>query len=172
MELRGIKCTLRPWRLTDQASLIRHADNRNVWRNLQDGFPHPYTEKAAGEWLDRCAAAAPPQTAFAIEVFGEAVGGIGVEIQPSIYRVTALAGYWLGEPFWGRGIASEACALLRDYVFETFPDIHRIEAVVYEWNPASMRVLEKCGFTQEARKRKAAIKDGEIIDVMLYAITR
>ena len=170
--MRGTKCLLRPWRMTDRDALIPLANNPKVWRNMHDTFPHPYTEDAAKEWLSRQTSAPPPRTAFAIEVDGHLAGGIGFDVLPLIYRVTALMGYWLGEPFWGRGIASDACSLMRDYIFENFPDIHRIQSVVYEWNPASMRVLEKSGFTKEGCMRKAAIKDGKIIDVALYAITR
>jgi len=172
MELKGTKCTLRPWRQGDEESLVRYANNHNVSRNLGDRFPYPYTLEDARRWLGERVNAVPPFTKFAIAIDDAAVGGTGFDILPENQRTTARAGYWLAEPFWGQGIVTEAFSLLRDYIFAAFPDVHRIEATVYEWNPASARVLEKCGFAQEARMRKACIKDGHVIDLFLYARVR
>lgn len=172
MELKGTKCSLRPWRSGDEEALARHANNRKIWRNLLDRFPHPYTLDDAYAWIGERVLDKPPVKNFAIIVGGEPAGGTGFDILPDNHRVTARAGYWLGEPFWGQGIMTEAFALLRDYVFAVFSEIHRMEATVYEWNPASMRVLEKCGFTREARMRKACVKDGKVIDLYLYACVR
>lgn len=173
MELNGTKCALRPWRLDDAESLAAYANNRTIARNMLDHFPHPYTVEAAHEWLVTCAEEAPPHTKLAITTDdGEAIGGTGFSVLPDVQRTTARAGYWLGEPFWGHGIVTEAFALLTGYIFDTFPGVHRVEATVFEWNPASCRVLEKCGFTQEARMRKACIKDGEVFDLFLYARVR
>lgn len=172
MEIKGAKCTLRHWRWGDEEALARYANNRKIWRNMLDRFPHPYTIEEANCWISKRIDNTPPYNNFVIDVDGELVGGLGFEILPENHRVTARAGYWLAEPFWGRGIVTEAFTLFRDYIFTMFPDIQRIEATVFEWNPASARVLEKCGFTREARMRKACIKDGEVIDVYLYACVR
>lgn len=172
MELTGANCILRPWRNADLASLVLNANNPKIARNLGDRFPHPYTIEHAKEWLADRANREAPYTSFAIDVGGEAVGATGFGILPENRSVTAGAGYWLGEPFWGRGIATEAFSLLTQYIFDTFPEIHRVEASVFEWNPASRRVLEKCGFTYEACMRKACIKDGEVIDLFQYAKVR
>ncbi|HRI87338.1 MAG TPA: GNAT family N-acetyltransferase [Candidatus Hydrogenedentes bacterium] len=165
----GSTCALRPWKLSDAESLVRHGNNRKVWRNLSDVFPHPCTAEDANEWLGMREADEPPIHSYAIIVEGEAVGSVGFDIMPLNYSVTARVGYWLGEAFWGRGIATEACGMLCEHIFNNFPDIQRLEAIVYEWNPASMRVLEKCGFVQEAIMKRAANKDGQIIDVHLFA---
>lgn len=173
MELKGTKCTLRTWRQGDAESIAKYGNNLKIARNMLDHFPHPYTVEAAHKWLGTCAEVAPPYTRFAIATDGDvAVGGTGFSILPDVQRTTARAGYWLGEPFWGSGIVTEAFSLLTQYIFDTFPSIHRVEATVFEWNPASCRVLEKCGFTREARMRKSAIKEGQIIDQFLFARVR
>lgn len=172
MELVGTKCGLRRWRVDDAESLVKYANNRKIWRNMLERFPYPYTVEKANEWLGEPIHRAEPLTAFAITVDGVAVGGTGFSIMDDVHRTTARAGYWIAEALWGRGIVTEAFSLLCDYIFATCADVHRIEATVFEWNPASCRVLEKCGFTREARMRKNCIKDGEVIDVFLYAKVR
>jgi ribosomal-protein-alanine N-acetyltransferase len=169
-ELQLRLCTLRPWRVGDEPSLVRYANNRNVSRNLKDRFPFPYTAADADTWIGHVATQTPA-TAFAIVVDGAAVGGIGIELGTDVHRRSAEIGYWLGEPFWGRGIATEALRALTDYAFATF-DICRLEAGVFDWNPASARVLEKAGYTLEGRARSAVVKDGRLGDRLLYALVR
>jgi RimJ/RimL family protein N-acetyltransferase len=163
-------CLVRDWRPGDRASLLRVANNRNVWRNLTHMFPHPYTAADADAWLSIVATKTPP-THWAIEVRGEAVGGIGISPGEGIYAKTAQFGYWLGEPYWGRGIMTAAVRTTTAHVFGNF-DLARLEAPVFAWNPASMRVLEKCGFAKEGLLRKSIYKDGELIDAVLYARLR
>jgi RimJ/RimL family protein N-acetyltransferase len=169
MELKLTRCTLRPWRVGDETSLVRNANNRRVWRNLAR-LPHPYTASDADEWITR-ASAQSPVTDFAIAVRDEAVGGIGVEIGRDVFSRSAEIGYWLGEAHWGRGVATEALRAMTEYAFATF-DLCRLQAGVFEWNPASMRVLEKAGYTLEARHRRNVTKDGETIDRLVYALVR
>src|SRR5690606_15556735 len=107
-------------------------------------------------------------TSWTIEVDGEAAGGIGIEPGEGVYARTARFGYWLAEPHWGKGIMSDAARATVEYVLAHF-DLVRLEASVYEWNPASMRVLEKCGFEREAVLRRRICKDGRIADEYLYA---
>ncbi|MEJ8838637.1 GNAT family N-acetyltransferase [Ramlibacter sp. AN1133] len=160
-------CVLRPWRAADKEDLIREANNRRVWRNMTHTFPHPYTDRDADLWL---AIAADPGASIqlAIDVDGSAVGGIGVIAGEGIFAQTAQFGYWLGESHWGRGIASAAASALAQRI-GTERLFARLEAQVFEWNPASMRVLEKAGFEREAVLRCAASKDGCLIDTVLYA---
>lgn len=124
----------------------------------------------ARRWI-RQASGISPQTQFAIVVEGAAVGGIGLDLRSDIFRRSAEIGYWLGEPFWGRGLTTEAVRAVTDYAFETF-DLRRIDAGVFEWNRASMRVLEKAGYTCEARLRKSITKEGQTIDQLIYARVR
>jgi RimJ/RimL family protein N-acetyltransferase len=161
---------VRDWRPADAPALVRHADNRRVWRNLYDGFPNPYTIEDARKWIATARAAAP-RTFFAIEVDGEAAGGIGVTLGTGNFKGTASIGYWLGQAHWGRGILSEALPAVSAVAFESF-DLRRIEAAVFAWNPASMRVLEKSGYVREGVRRAAAVKDGEVVDLVVYAALR
>jgi ribosomal-protein-alanine N-acetyltransferase len=160
-------CVVRDWRRTDKAALQRLADNRRVWINLSHRFPHPYTEADADSWLERLARQ-PMATNWALEVEGEFAGGIGIEPGEGIFSRSARFGYWLGEPHWGRGIMSAAARATSDYLLDT-TELVRLEAPVFEWNPPSMRVLEKAGFVREGWLRNSIFKDGKIIDAVLYA---
>jgi RimJ/RimL family protein N-acetyltransferase len=161
------KSVIREWAQSDKAALVRFANNRNVWRNLAHVFPHPYTDADADGWFSFLARM-PEPTSWAIEVDGLAVGAVGVTLKEGIYLKSAELGYWLGEPYWGRGIMTEAVKAVSPYAMRRFGLI-RLEAPVFEWNPASMRVLEKCGFVREGVLRASAVKDGQVIDRVLYA---
>jgi [ribosomal protein S5]-alanine N-acetyltransferase len=159
---------LRAWRRSDIPSLVRYANNRKIWVNLRDIFPHPYTKGAAERWIRICESNSGPTTNFAIELDNEAIGGISCRLLDDVNCKTAVIGYWLGEPFWGRGIATAALTQITDYAFRTL-SLERLEATVFEWNPASARVLEKCGYVFEGRMRHSIFKDGRIADCLLYA---
>lgn len=170
MELRLSRCTLRPWRRRDVAALVRHADDREVWIHLRDLFPHPYTRKDARRWI-RMTRSHPPGTTFAIEIDGEACGGIGIRIGGDVYHRSAEIGYWLGRAHWGRGVATEAVIAMTEHALARF-DLCRIWAGVFSWNPASMRVLEKAGYQREGVLRDAVTKDGRTGDQVVYAVLR
>lgn len=165
----GLPYTLRRFRLEDAPSLARFANNRKVWLNVRDAFPHPYTEENARDFIGFVLSSSTERI-FAIEVAAEAVGSIGLKPQTDVYRLSLELGFWLGEPFWGRGIMTRAVGEVVDYAFQ-LPDINRVYAQVFEHNPASMRVLEKNGFQLEGILRKAVIKDGKLRDVHLYGKT-
>ena len=162
-------CTLRPWREGDEPSLVHHASDREIWRNLRDRFPHPYTVTDAEAWIRLTAEEDPPAN-FAIEVDGVAVGGIGLERGTDIERMTAELGYWLGRAYWGRGIVSAAVRGITGYAFSTL-GLTRVHALTFARNLASIRVLEKAGYTREGRLRRSAVKEGVVLDLVLYAIT-
>jgi len=170
VELRLERCTIRSWRTEDAPSLAKHANNRNVWIMLRDRFPHPYTIADAVEFL-RSSKASFPETHFCIETNGAAAGGIGIRIGEDVHRHTAEFGYWLGEEFWGHGVMSEVVPAFANYCFGSF-SLHRISAQIYSNNLASARVLEKSGFVLEGRMRQNVIKDGQILDSLLYARTK
>jgi [ribosomal protein S5]-alanine N-acetyltransferase len=164
-------CILRPWESSDKTSLIRHANNRKVSRNLRDRFPYPYTDTDADAFLATAADSNSRDSIYAIVLRGEAVGGIGVHPRKDVERHSAEIGYWLGEDFWGRGIVTAAARKLSHHALQQ-PDIFRIFAVVFASNPASARVLAKAGFMREGVMSRAVLKDGVLIDAALYAITR
>src|SRR5262245_8853962 len=170
MHLVRPRCTIRDWRADDAVALSRHANNRKIWANVRDRFPSPYTVEDAEQWVRHCSRSLPA-TDFAIEVDGQVVGGIGVVLQSDVERVSAELGFWLGETMWGRGVMTEAVTAFAPWAFERY-SLTRLYAHVFEFNAASARVLEKAGFTREARLRKAVIKDGRVIDQYLYARVR
>ena len=159
---------LRPWQPEDVAALVKYANNYAIWRNLGDRFPHPYTANDAEEWV-QLSMGREPAINLAIATTDEAIGGIGIRLQGDVHFRSGEVGYWLGEPFWGQGIATKALRAFSEYAFANF-DLVRLYALVFEWNPASTRVLEKAGFSFEARMRKSATKDGTTIDEFLYAL--
>ena len=167
MQLALDRSVVRSWRASDAESLARYANNRNIWINLRDAFPHPYTLHDARDFI-RAIRSRSPETTFAITVQDEAVGSIGFVLHHDVERVSAEIGYWLAEPFWGRGIITEALAAVTAYAMQHY-GLTRIYAVPFAWNAASCRVLEKAGYVLEARLRHSAIKNGELTDQMQYA---
>lgn len=162
---------LRPWRTSDRAALLRNANDREVWRNLRDRFPHPYTDSDADEWFAFAAAAPSPPGIYAIEVEGAAVGTIALEPGDDIEQWCWEIGYWLGQAYWGRGIITEAVIAVTEAAFRE-PNVVRLHAPVFSWNRPSMRVLEKAGYHREAVLVRGGIKDGTVIDRVVYARTR
>ena len=161
---------IRPWSPLDAAALVKYANNRKVWLNLRDAFPHPYTEASAAEFLEMVGSR-NPATFFAIATREEAIGGIGISPNQDVHRLTAEMGYWLAEPYWGKGYMTEAVGRFTQFVFETF-SLVRVYAEPYATNASSCRVLEKAGFALEGRLRSNVIKDGQILDQFLYARIR
>lgn len=167
MFLHLTSCSIRPWLESDAASLQRHANDRAVSIHLRDRFPFPYEIAQARTflgWITR----QPSPTVWAIEVNGEAAGGIGVELHTDIERVSAEVGYWLGRAYWNRGIATEALRALTAEAFNRF-EITRLYAVPFADHMASVRVLEKCGYVREGLMKHSAIKEGKIRDQLLFA---
>lgn len=135
--------------------------------NVRDHFPHPYLRGDAVRWVQH-ASHNLLQNVFAIVVNGNAVGSIGLVPKNDVYRKSMEIGYWLGEDFWGKGITTEAVGAVSNYAFDQF-DIVRLYADVFDWNTASIRVLEKNGYQFEARLKNAVFKDGKIADALIYA---
>jgi RimJ/RimL family protein N-acetyltransferase len=165
MKLKG--CAVRSWQAGDRAAVAKYANNRNIWINLRDAFPHPYTVADADRFI-AMAMKISPETIFAIDVGGEAVGSIGYRPHEDVERVSAEIGYWLAEPFWNRGIVTQCLKAVTEYAIKTH-ELTRIYAVPFEWNTASFKVLEKAGYTMDCRLRRSAIKDGKLIDQVLYS---
>lgn len=162
---------VRDWRHDDAASLVRHANDRRIWLNMRDAFPHPYTLTDAKTFL-AFVAQMQPRSFFAIARDDEAIGGIGYTPRKDVERISAEVGYWLGTAFWGRGIMTAVLGAFTGYVFRENPELRRLFALPYVRSSASVRVLEKVGYHCEGRMRQSAIKDGEIVDQLLYAILR
>lgn len=163
-------CLLRPFAPGDQSALVRHGNDRGVWINLADVFPHPYTLESADFWIELTSQPGD-SIRYAIEYQGELIGGVGVHPGSDISRLTAQLGYWIGREHWGKGICTAAVGAIAEHAFQTTPLV-RLEAVVFDWNPASRRVLEKSGFHLESKRPLSAIKDGKITDTWLFVKLR
>lgn len=164
------KYVLRVWSKSDAESLAKHANNINIWNNLRDGFPHPYSKKDALSYISMVRDK-PRMEDVAIVIDGKAVGGVGFVTGKDVERLNAEIGYWLAEPYWGQGIVCEALKEMVDYVFSR-TEIIRLYAVVFEHNTSSMRVLEKAGFSKVGVLKKACIKNEKIIDLHHYELVK
>lgn len=156
----------RPWKSDDKASLAYHADNIKIWNNVRNYFPHPYTEQDAEDFIGH-SLSTPLMTNYAIDIGGKAVGGIGFVPGTDVERISAEIGYWLGEEYWGQGIMSGIVAGFSEFIFRTTP-IRHLFTGVFGFNKASMRILEKAGYTHIGTMHKAAVKNGVIIDLHYF----
>jgi len=163
-------CRVRTFQPGDAHSLALMGNNRAIWLNLRDRFPHPYTEKDAAWYIDFVLTKTPYHS-FAIDIDGQAVGGVSLRPGEDIERIAAEIGYWLGESHWGRGIMTDTVRLMTNYAFDHL-NLERVFAVPFTTNTASCRVLEKVGYEREGVMRRGAIKDGKILDQYLYAKVR
>ncbi len=161
---------LRPWSPADAVALVKHANNPRVASNLRDGFPYPYTPGDARSWLEMVGNNRE-DVILAIEIRGEAAGGIGMHGMKDVYKYNSEIGYWLSESHWGKGIMTRAVGAMVNYGFEHTRWL-RLFACIFENNPSSMRVLEKNGFSLEAIHRKAVMKEGTLMDEHLYALLK
>jgi ribosomal-protein-alanine N-acetyltransferase len=159
---------LRDWLADDASSLVRFANNPRIAVTLRDGFPSPYTSGDAERFIAQATDPGSRNLVLAIEVDGQACGGIGIHSLEDVYHRTAEIGYWLAEPYWGRGIVTDAVRAIVPLAFDR-NDLVRIQAGIFSNNPASMRVLEKCGFVREAVHKDAVTKNGVTMDEVMFA---
>lgn len=160
------KVGIRRLRDEDLEYMVMYANNTNVSKNLRDSFPNPYTMKDAVTY-QKMINWQKMKTNFIIEFEGWYVGNIGLVLGADIYRKSAELGYFIGEPFWGKGITTKAVNLITKWGFNQL-DIVRIHAGVFDFNKASQRVLEKCGYTLECIAKKAVVKESSLIDEYRY----
>lgn len=164
--------TIRPWRMDDAASIVPYADDPAVAANLRDIFPSPYTLADAETYVRSCLEReSAGQLCRAIVVDGKAAGSIGLFLGNDVYRKSAELGYWLGRPFWRRGIMTAAVRQICEEGFAAW-DIVRICAEPYAGNAGSRGVLEKAGFTLEGVLRRSVFKNGRLLDSCVYARLR
>ena len=151
----------------DQAEVLAElANNKKIWDNVRDFFPHPFTTLDAVDFIKK-QKLNKPATHLAIYYGDVLTGVIGIDPMKDVFRKTGYIGYWIGEPYWGKGIATKAIQLMTDYGFQTL-DLIKIQAGVFGHNKASIRVLEKAGFKLEGNLKKAAIKNEQIVDDLIY----
>jgi [ribosomal protein S5]-alanine N-acetyltransferase len=167
LELISGNVKLRGFRQSDAPKMAKLANNENISRNLTDGFPHPYTLQHAEEFIQRFINQ-DPLTIFAIEYTSDYVGNIGLVKGTDIHKKSAEIGYFIGEPYWNKGIATTAVNLITEYGFKSL-DIVRIHTGIFEYNKASQRVLEKCGFVKEGIFQKSVFKQDRLWNEVRFA---
>lgn len=164
------KVVLRPLKKEDAPIMAELANNKKISMNLRDGFPDPYTLKDAEKFIEQFGQHKQMHV-FAVEYNGRYAGNIGLHIEGDVYRKSAEIGYFLGEPYWNKGIMTKAVKLVTDYGFKNL-DIVRIHTGIFEYNRASQRVLEKCGFKKEGVFEKAIVKNNRIWNEIRYALLK
>jgi len=157
---------LRQLNKSDKSVLAKLANNKKVWDNLRDYIPHPYNEEDAEHFINLTKEEEPKQN-FAVEYNSELCGVIGLIVQRDVYKNSAEIGYWLGEPYWGKGIATKAVELIVEYGFNQL-GLHRIYTGIFDFNVASMKVLEKNDFEKEGVFKNAIVKNNKICDEHRY----
>ncbi|MBT8185400.1 MAG: GNAT family N-acetyltransferase [Eudoraea sp.] len=170
MELNKADITLRAFSEEDTEDLVLLCNNINIWRNVRDALPHPYKTADAKNFIQK-ANSKSPREIFAITKSGKLVGSIGIHPQEDVYRFSAEIGYWIGQPYWGKGIATYAVQLITQYGFDTLEMI-KIYAGCFSFNQASQKVLLNAGFKEEAVLKKAVFKNGAFHDEIRYALFR
>ena len=173
MIIKAKKFILRPYRKGDEKSLQENINDANVTRFMSSRIPFPYKIKDAKWWINRSLKLRrmkkPSAVNFAIEVNGKVVGGMGVEYSNERHR--AEIGYWLGKKYWNRGIMAEAVKLTTNFGFKKLK-LKRIFATVFPKNKISAYILEKNGYKLEGIMKKYHVKNGKLIDALLYAKTK
>lgn len=164
-----ISIRLRRFRENDAEQLTKLINNQKIWNQVRNAMPSPYTLKDAKEYLNSDIHRAEPAITFAIEMDGVLAGNISVKPQNDIYEHSAETGYWIGEPFWGRGIATKAIKLAVKYGFEELK-LARIFATVMDGNEASMKALLNAGFEKEGISKKGFLKNGIYLDEHRFGI--
>ncbi len=162
------RLVLRPWKIDDAEALAKIGNNLNIARNMRDRFPHPYLTANALLFIKEFEKE-NPQKVFGIFLNDEPIGSCGVFQEADIYRKNAEIGYWIGEPFWNKGYATEAVTAIIKYGFSTF-EIERIYAAVFHYNLSSKKVVEKLGFTFEATHHNRVFKNREYYDELIYSV--
>jgi len=163
-------CHLRNLLPLDASSMVRYANNPNIWNNVRDYFPQPYQLQDANNFILEASKKNPPNN-LAIIYQNECVGVIGFYPMQDVYRLCADFGYWLAEPYWGKGIMSAAAHAMIAYIFSNFETV-RLQSSVFAFNSASMRVLEKAGFELEYIAKQGAIKNGQLVDEYRYVLLK
>ncbi len=162
---------VREWLEKDAENLAQQANDRRIWLNLRDGFPHPYGLQDARDFIAMAREKKPP-TIFAVLFSGRIAGGIGFSLHSDVERISAEIGYWVAPEYWGRGVGTAALRAVTGHAFAAHSELRRIYAVPFFGNAASARILERVGYNCEGTMRQSVIKDGQVLDQWMYAILR
>jgi len=165
-----MRVSIRPWIIGDEDDLVPQANNIKIFNNVRDYFPHPYTLEDGKKWIQLNQKISPVEN-MAILVDDKIAGSIGLKLQEDVYRKNAEVGYFLGEQYWGKGLTTIALKKFIEYTFNTFP-VTRLFAPIFEYNIASIKVLEKNGFKREGYFKKSIYKNGEYFNEVILALLK
>lgn len=156
----------------DEEALVEHLQDREISRNTLT-IPYPYSSEHARAFIemqqDENRAREHPVVFVIRDGEGRLVGSIGLKLDDGVGAHRAEIGYWVATPCQGKGIATAGVRRLSRYAFEEV-GLRRIVAHVYDWNEASMRVLERCGYRPEGKLRQHFLKGGKPLDVVVYGL--
>lgn len=168
--LKTERLVLRPFQKTDVADVHRICSLKEIAANTRT-IPHPYPLELANDWVQTQPVhwSQGKGAVFAICLNDELIGAVGLMISEEDQN--AEIGYWMDQPYWGRGYCSEA---VREVVRFGLTDLglHRIHAHYMTRNPASGRVLEKVGMRREGLLRGHVRKWGVFEDIVFYGILK
>ena len=163
------KCLIRSYHEGDAESMANQANNLEIAKWMRNAFPHPYRLEDAAAWISTATSASPVLNyAICRPDDNTFIGSIGLKPKDDVSYRTMQVGYWLGEEHWRQGIAKEAVSAFSEWAFEHFKQVLRLEAEVYEGNNSSVRVLEKAGYTFEAKNKNAIEKMGVVRSVLVF----
>lgn len=156
----------------DVPLIARFANNINIADRTLN-LPHPYAEKDALFWISMAEHGFKAATNFIFAIrlkpSNDFIGGIGLSLEPAFSR--AEIGYWVAEPYWNQGFATEALAAMIRFGFEEL-QLNKLCASHFRINPASGKVMEKCGMFKEG-ELKEQVKKREIYhDLIVYGLTK
>ena len=156
---------LRKFKESDTDLLISYLNISEVTKYITGSIPLPYTKSDAQWWIEN---SAKTEHIKAIEFNGTFVGCISAKIGEYEYNRSAELGYWVGREYWNKGIATEAVKEFTNMLFKT-TNIVRLFVSVVSSNGASIRVLEKNGYTLDGILKKSSFKDGQYFDEHLIS---
>ena len=159
--------------LTDEdiPSLVKYLNNPALVANTLR-IPFPYGESDGADFIEKVRSSSLDSTYIFIvrvKATNELIGACGFHRSPVNERRTEI-GYWLAEPYWHRGLTPKIVKTAIEIVRKRWKNLVRIEANIFPWNKASMRVVEKCGFLFEGIQRKISYKNGKDVDEHLFSL--
>lgn len=143
-------------------------NNYNETRVIKSFVTNPTEKKFRDDFRKGLRKKEKDSERFVIEIDGEAVGKIYINLVDPYNKTKAKIGYWIGKKYRGKGIVTKVVKIAVTYWVRKYK-LRRVEARARTYNKSSARVLEKAGFKLEGILRKNVLKDGKLYDDFIYA---
>jgi len=171
-KIETLRLVLSELKAKDIPRIVQYASNETISANTLN-IPYPYHEKDAIYWLNQAFIGFKEGSQYIwgirLKPTQDFIGGISLIISINHHR--AEIGYWIGEPFWNKGYTTEATQALIKFCFEKL-NLDKITSSHIVYNPASGRVMEKCGMIKEGILSQHIYKKGAYHDLVQYGLTR